>query len=351
MVSFLWYVKWLRHSGTYGSRIPFQKLTREGFLEFQELTQYEFVTAITSSGGHGALPGNGNTGTATGIRAMASDPVHDFNRGVKRDTSAFLTLREEKQWDNWHRHTLATAQAQNVGEVLDHTYKPQTPSEKKLFSKQQQYMYAIFLNVLKTDEGQSLVRDPKHYGDAQAIFRLLSQYAETSTKAVHTTEDLMTYLTSFKIDKWTNTTYSFILHWREQVRIYHSLVEDPEDRFSPRMQQRMLRTAVAPNSALNNVESTGNIINQALRQLQTDGSNGVPASDFEAYVVLLKAAAQTYDRKFAPRTRGTRRANIHSSAPDDSGILDYGVSDLLSGTDAQYETNLHKSQWDQLNAE
>jgi hypothetical protein len=342
VVSFLWYTRWLKSSGHYDGRIPFRTLTREKFLEFQETTQNDFKMALET-------PGHVSYSGTNSIIACQTDIISDFNRGVKRDYSAFNILREEKQWDNWYRHTVATAQAQNVGNVLDPKYVPQSPDEKKLFSKQQQYMFAIFLNVLKTDEGQSLARDPNNFGDAQTIFRKLCDYAETSTRAVHTTEDLMTYLTSYKIDKWTGTTYSFILHWREQVRIYHTLVEDAEDRYSPRMQQRMLQAAVATNPALKSIESTGNIINQALRRRNPDGSTDLPKSNFEEYVTLLKAAAQTYDRQFVPPTSGTRRSNMHSTTNDEHTI-DFDVSDLMA-RDKSYDANLHETQWDQLNAE
>jgi hypothetical protein len=85
MVSFLWYAKWLRHSGTYGSRIPYRQLTREGFLDFQALTQEDFVTALTTPDGKSsALAGGSTTSTVTGTRSTTpTDPVSDFNRGVK----------------------------------------------------------------------------------------------------------------------------------------------------------------------------------------------------------------------------------------------------------------------------
>jgi hypothetical protein len=42
------------------------------------------------------------------------DLVSDFKKGIKRDISYFPTLKQDKQWDNWNRATIAQARAQDV---------------------------------------------------------------------------------------------------------------------------------------------------------------------------------------------------------------------------------------------
>jgi len=85
------------------------------------------------------------------------DLLSKFKKGIKRDASLFVVLKDLKQWDSWHRSTVAQAHAQDVYDVLDPAYKP-SPTEKDLFKAKQRYMYAVFKRVLQTDKGKALVR-------------------------------------------------------------------------------------------------------------------------------------------------------------------------------------------------
>jgi hypothetical protein len=62
------------------------------------------------------------------------DPIADFKKGIKRDSSSFTVYKDEKQWDTWQRSTLAQARAQDVAEILDRTYVP-TSSEARDLSR------------------------------------------------------------------------------------------------------------------------------------------------------------------------------------------------------------------------
>jgi hypothetical protein len=101
------------------------------------------------------------------------DLVSDFKRGIKREMSYFPTLKQDKQWDNWNRATIAQASAQDVSNVLDHNYTPTDPTEIALFQEPKKYMDAAFERHLQTDKGKALVRAHHANADAQAIYREL----------------------------------------------------------------------------------------------------------------------------------------------------------------------------------
>ena len=50
--------------------------------------------------------------------------IDHFRRGAKRDMKDFKLYKEKKQWNQWHRTFVATARAQGLNNVLDHTYTP-----------------------------------------------------------------------------------------------------------------------------------------------------------------------------------------------------------------------------------
>jgi len=108
------------------------------------------------------------------------DLLSEFKKGIKWDASLFVVLKDLKQWDSWHRSTVAQARTQDVYDVLDPVYKP-LPTEKDLFEAKQRYMYAVFERVLQMDKGKALVRSNEATSNAQKIFAELCQDALRST--------------------------------------------------------------------------------------------------------------------------------------------------------------------------
>jgi hypothetical protein len=150
------------------------------------------------------------------------DSVSDFKRGIKRDTSLFPTLKQDKQWDVWQRATIAQARAQDLSKILDHKYTPTNPTDTALFAEKKKYMYAVFERTLLSDKGKALVREHTLDYDAQRVYTELCAYALQSTKATIDSSNLLTYITSSRLSDgtWKSGTHAYILHWNDQVRKY-----------------------------------------------------------------------------------------------------------------------------------
>ena len=67
---------------------------------------------------------------------------------------------------------------------------------------------------------------------------------------------LLRYITSAKINdgKWKGTTEGFILHWQDQLRIYHNQV-DAKEHFPSTMKHTILQNAVHPIEELRQVKN------------------------------------------------------------------------------------------------
>jgi len=221
------------------------------------------------------------------------DLLSEFKKGIKWDASLFVVLKDLKQWDSWHRSTVAQARAQDVYDVLDPAYKP-TPIDKDLFDAKQRYMYAVFERVLQMDKGKALVRSNEATSDARLIFTELCEDALRSTRASIDSSRLLSYITSVRIGDgmWNGTSHSFILHWQEQVRLYESLV-DTASHFSSDQKMHMLQNAVHPEEELRQVK------NQA-DQLQAFHGKSI---GYDPYCKLLLSAASNLDAKHAPKGR------------------------------------------------
>ena len=62
-----------------------------------------------------------------------------------------------KRWekDNWRRHLVARARAQDVEDVLDVNKSPVTQEEKDLFAEKKIFICFVFERTLQTDSSPS----------------------------------------------------------------------------------------------------------------------------------------------------------------------------------------------------
>ena len=72
-----------------------------------------------------------------------SDPVRDWEKGVKLDMSVFRELKDVKEWDQWDTQFRTDVATQGLSSVLDSNFRPQTFKDKVLFHEQQMSDLAI----------------------------------------------------------------------------------------------------------------------------------------------------------------------------------------------------------------
>jgi hypothetical protein len=67
--------------------------------------------------------------TSQAMKWMSADP-HDtiikreWKKGIRRDPSAYSTFTNNKQWENWNRGFVVTANTQMLPKVLNPAYTP-----------------------------------------------------------------------------------------------------------------------------------------------------------------------------------------------------------------------------------
>ena len=280
------------HRSTTGNPIEdaWKTITQAEFDDFRTGPDYFVLLA-----GSAATPGKAPTPRTSSPR----DLLYEFCKGIKRDASLFPALKDEKQWDQWHRSTVANARAQDVAEILDGAYNPTSTEEKALFDAKQKYMYAVFEKTLLTDQGKAFVREHELDFDAQKVFFKISSYALKSTRASLDSSKLLKYVTSARIGdgSWKGTSHSFILHWQNQIRLYEKQV-DLSEHFSSAQKRTMLENAVHDLDELRQVKAQAD-------QHKTQSGRDLT---YDQYVELLKSAASTYDAQFVPKLRSAARA-------------------------------------------
>jgi hypothetical protein len=96
-------------------------------------------------------------------------PAALFRRGIKKDSTIFSTLKDERFHDTWHRSFINQARTQDVSDVLDETFVPITAEEIELFEDKQNFVYAVPEMKVLTDYGKKIICDYEKYFDAQAV--------------------------------------------------------------------------------------------------------------------------------------------------------------------------------------
>ncbi|KAL7565948.1 hypothetical protein ACA910_008406 [Epithemia clementina (nom. ined.)] len=255
-----------------------------------------------------------STGTVSHGTTPKSEYYHQlsaFKKGIKRDSAAFPTFQDDKYFDYFSRSFEAVADAQGLGDLLDPDFQPDHSDEYAvaLFHEQQKFLYSVLLTNLQTDEGKSIVRAHAKDKDAQATLRELCHHYTKSTVARNEITRLTTYITNLRLDSsWRGTTESFIMHFKEQLRLLDDLQPIGE-----RLPDTMRRTLL-----MNAVEGVGDLrhIQNLFEYMQhKDPSHTIT---FEEYYSLLKNAAFSNDKSQRSTKHRVHHVQFHE-VDDDVG--------------------------------
>ncbi|KAL7567066.1 hypothetical protein ACA910_002790 [Epithemia clementina (nom. ined.)] len=207
-----------------------------------------------------------------------------FKKGIKRDSAAFPTFKDDKYFDYFSRSFEAVADAQGLGDLLDPDFQPDHSDKYAvaLFNKQQKFLYSVLLTTLQTDEGKSIVRAHAKDKDSQAILREMHHHYTRSTIARNEITSLTTYITNLCLDSsWRGTPESFIMHFKDQLRLLDAL--QPISEILPDTMHRTL--------LMNVIEVVGDLccVQNLFEYLQhKEPSHNIT---FEQYYSLLKNIA------------------------------------------------------------
>ena len=251
----------------------------------------------------------------------AYSPAESFIKSIKRDVSLFTTFKYGKFWDNWRRNTLATARAQDVDETFDHQHVPQTDDDKDLFVEKQKFMCSVFTKVKLTNRGKRHAREDEIDFDAQKACQKLAAFCTESTAARVNASDLLTYITSAQIDSWKGTSESFIIHWQDQIRLCHSLV-DHRSYFSEEQMKILLENAASTLPSLR-------VVKDQADQLRANNGEELRC---DKYSDLLLSAATNYDNQFTIKSAKTSRRMYNTEL-----LMDHSYSHDNLCCDTEYE--------------
>ena len=165
-----------------------------------------------------------------------------FKKGLKREETAYPTLKDERYFDGFSRSLYIAAKSHECKQV----YTPSN-TEKDLFEAKQIFMFSVFDKHLLTDMGKTIVRKYVHTTDAQSVWKDFQDHMKSSSKNASEKRRLTQYVTNTTLDdNYKGTTEQFVLHFNEQFRQLEE-ISDPAEHFPPQIKIQLLQNAVRLN--------------------------------------------------------------------------------------------------------
>ena len=243
----------------------------------------------------------------------AAIELMSFKKGIKREITAYHSLKDERHFDGFKRSLFIVAKTHKCSEVLDPNYTPgREPEEEELFEAKQTFMFSVFNTNLQTDMGKTIVRRHLASTGAQAVWKELSEHMRTSSKGASEKRRLTQYVTNTVLDdNFKGTTEQFVLHFNEQFRQLEEISEDDE-RLPPTVKLTLLQTAVRSINDLRIVETLDEF------QSTTHGHGSSNSLSYDTYYDLLINACVRYEK--TKKANIGKRRNVYATNIDDTYI-------------------------------
>ena len=236
-----------------------------------------------------------------------------FQKGIKREKSAYPSIKDERYFDVFNRSLYIIAKTNECSKVLDPNYTPGSePEEQELFDAKQTFMISVFNTNLQTDMGKTIVRNHLTNTDAQEVWKELSEHMKTSSKSASEKRRLTQYVTNTVLDdNFKGTTEQFVHHFNEQFRQLEEISEDDE-RLPPSVKLTLLQTAVRSINDLRIVETLDEF------QSTTHGHGSSTSLSYNTYYDLLINACVRYDK--TKKANIGKRRNVYATNIDETYI-------------------------------
>ena len=149
------------------------------------------------------------------VYSSAALELMSFKKGIKREITAYPSLKDEKYFAGSKRSLFIVAKTHECSDVLDPNYTPGSePEAQELFEAKQTFMVSVFNTNLQTGMGKTIVRRHLATTDAQAVWKELSEHMKTSSTGASEKRRLTQYVTNTVLDdNFNGTTEQFVVEF------------------------------------------------------------------------------------------------------------------------------------------
>ena len=106
-----------------------------------------------------------------------------LKKHIKFNQTLFPTQKDEKYQDSWHQSFVNQFRAQDLEEIINPNYRPQTVEEQEIFEWKQKWTYAVLESKVLVSKGKEIVRCHDVDANAQLAYKELLAHHTSSTLA------------------------------------------------------------------------------------------------------------------------------------------------------------------------
>lgn len=283
------------------------------------LTSVTFATWRSTYDPHAASTA-GSTLPTGGTQTPSA--LDTYQKGIKRDVSEYKHLKEDKYWLNFRRQLHLTALTQGVGRIFDLDFDPTTLTgiDAQLYVEQNTFCFKVLSTIVETSTGRTYLRQHAEDHDANAVYRKMTAYYQTSRVADTALITLKNSIRDLRFDSnWTSGAVAFLNKWKTMVMDLDEVQEKPSD---PDEKKRWITASLQPNTeltqSLDNYDTIARQVSPLVQATGTGTANttgrGMDEVTFAAFMTHIETAAITYDESRKSARRVNRVAKqAHSS--------------------------------------
>ena len=156
--------------------------------------------------------------TAATAARPTSTPADELIKGLKRSVDDYKPFKEARNWNQWHRHLIATGRQHGITNVFDDTYAP-VPTDARqvdLWDEIQKFAFSVFTATLIESSSADIVRRYSNlrttsFGNAQNLYKDLKEHFTEGVHGKARIESLEKDIDELCLDnKWNKTVVSFV---------------------------------------------------------------------------------------------------------------------------------------------
>ena len=126
--------------------------------DWMTLTQYP-QTSLSNYAVNQVMEPQGTRVTTSSAPGLQDAAIIAWDRGVKRSKDEYPVLKNEKDWDKFHRKLKLQAIYEGIGNQLNPDWKPSSSAKEVLDQKHRQCFFNVLEHILLTDHGKTILQD------------------------------------------------------------------------------------------------------------------------------------------------------------------------------------------------
>ncbi len=162
--------------------------------------------------------------SASGATDKTMSAVDKWDKGVKRDKSAYSSFTNKNEWARYKVEFTTIAENQGCNRVLDINYFPATDDERDEYKRMKGFMYEVMLDKFEEPMARYYVDEHTDDKDAREVWTKMTNYFSSPVITSNVATELLTKIMRANVSNARQGYKTYLLAWIKNVNKYGKLV-------------------------------------------------------------------------------------------------------------------------------